>query len=90
MKALELAPNLRYPDLFVVRRARKDHRCRTMMKGGEEVRGWDGGRLPHDHTPVIRRGDPYVEYMGESAAYESGSRYCSGCSRAAGLAREVA
>ena len=30
-------------------------------------------------TAVIRRGDAYVEYVGEAGGYSSGTRYCLAC-----------
>jgi hypothetical protein len=48
-------------------------------------RSWDGGPAPVDHTPTIESGALYVEYFGESPAYQAGKRYCRGCAIAAGI-----
>ena len=68
---------------MVLRTARKAHHCCTARKG--TVRGWDGGPFPPEHTGQILPGEQYVEYFGESAAYQSGFRYCGACAKAAGL-----
>lgn len=89
MKALA-GPKLRAEfGEMVIRRARKQHRCRTMGSYSrherERLRGWDGGPVPAEHSGTIAVGESYVEYLGESPPYESGVRYCYACSVAAGL-----
>lgn len=78
---LTLTP--RAQDLMVLRTTRKGHCCATWH---DCVRDWDHGPLPPEHTPEIAPRNQYVEYLGESAAYASGQRYCAACAIAAGLA----
>lgn len=52
---------------------------------GPELRHWDHGELPGDHTSIIKRGEQYVENMNESAPFQSGARYCVACALAAGI-----
>lgn len=48
----------------------------------------DGARRParaEDCPGTIAPGDRYVEYLGEAAAYQSGSRHCRACAETFGL-----
>jgi hypothetical protein len=62
---------------LVLRTARKPHRCEhfTLITDAPVDRT---GRTPRSYceTP-IRPGDRYLEYLGESHAYQSGSAYCA-------------
>jgi hypothetical protein len=62
-------------DEVIVRIARKDHRC----SGGH-----DGHQRTNCGKP-IGNGSVYIEYLGESAAYESGYRYHVDCALQQGL-----
>jgi hypothetical protein len=61
------------PDGFFWRTARKEHKC----KGD--------GSTSHRHAAncplVIRAGEDYVEYYGDTPAYQSGSRITVPCFR---------
>jgi hypothetical protein len=63
-------------DGLVIRKARKPHRCDHWERDeGEPDRM---GVLPRRYcdTP-IRPGDTYLEYLGESPAFQSGYAYCA-------------
>lgn len=75
-------------DSFRLRTARKPWRCYTVVRGGVEVRPWDHGALPAGHGP-IPVGARHVEYLGETAAFQSGDRYCLACATAAGLVEDA-
>jgi len=62
----------------IFRRARKDHRC----DGGHDGKQRTACTLP------IRKGDSYIEYLGESPAFASGNRYHYLCAMQQGLIEE--
>jgi hypothetical protein len=68
----------------IERTARKRHTCYTHhvieARGARNVPAPDWAIATHTAcSHVIEPGERYLEYMGESYAYESGSRYCAGC-----------
>lgn len=63
----------------VIRRARKNHICHG---------GHNGERQVHCPDP-IRSGTNYVEYYGESYAYQSGARYHPQCAEQQGLVERL-
>lgn len=71
-------------DDCIERVARKTHVCEThgiwesRMARKEEVPGWVKQTWPAC-SQTINPGDHYVECKSEARAFESGSRYCSGC-----------
>src|SRR5574341_2334252 len=74
-------PKLTTGNTFVLRRARKAHRCKTHGL----LRSWDHEPLPPNRMDIIPPTALYVEYLGETPAYQSGQRYCFACALAAGL-----
>lgn len=52
-------------------------------------RRWDGGPVPDGCNRRITAGSHYVEYFGETPAFQSGYRFCAECAIAAGLARKA-
>jgi hypothetical protein len=88
----------RYDDgTVVVRRARKDWVCCGRLHGP------DGRYMREPNvTPVgtfgtrwvrclaaLPKGSTYVEWLGDSAPYEAGARYCFRCAQAEGLLETV-
>lgn len=69
-------PDCPWPELLVIRVARKAHEC--CNRHGPTSR-WNGEPVPESHTDTILPGEVYVEYVGEAAAYQAGTRYCRGC-----------
>lgn len=70
-------------DDCVERTARKAHHCHTFDMCREDgssrkIPLWAAVSIDGCRS-VIGVGEKYVEYVGESHAYESGKRYCSGC-----------
>lgn len=63
-----------------MRKARKEHRCfgRHMPGQGTFLCG----------SPIFK-GSQYVEYVGESAAYQSGKRFHVDCARTQGLVTDA-
>lgn len=61
----------------IIRTARKAWRCdcHSIAHHGLNDKG-DFGRFCEN---VIQPGDSYPEYLGESAAFQSGKRYCPDC-----------
>jgi hypothetical protein len=59
----------------IFRTARKQYRC-----------AGNGGARPHSDgcTSLIRPGDSYIEYVGETPAYQRGSTVCLPCALAFG------
>lgn len=59
---------------IIIRKARKDWRC------------WGDGASKANHAPgcstQILKGQKYVEYVGETPAYQSGSRHSMACAAA--------
>jgi len=94
-----LAHRLHYPESMEptsgdvrIRHARKPWSCVARLRDAE-------GRCRRDPPPAgpyvrcraeIPVGAVYVEYLGESAPYESGARYCVACAKAEGLIKESA
>jgi hypothetical protein len=79
-------------DCTVVRRARKPWACVGRPRDAEgrplrePIPGDTTGRTRYVRCGVeIPVGALYVEYLGESALYESGARYCVPCARGEGL-----
>lgn len=67
-----------------VKRARRAYPCKATnwsIGRWREGRGWDGGRVPPDHTPEIAPGALYVQWQ----QYGEPQRCCEPCARAAGL-----
>lgn len=50
------------------------------------VHRWDHKPIPEKHTPMIAKGEQYVEEFGETPAFQSGNRYCRACAIVAGMA----
>jgi len=69
-------------DGVVIRRARKAHHC-----NGDYDRC--GKRRVRCAGGEIRRGELYVEWLGESGVYQSGARYHLGCAVNQGLVMVV-
>lgn len=72
---------------LVLRTAAKEHRCIC----ADEERS-NGSKNPNHRVEcrgTIRRGEQYVENLGESAGYSSGSRYCRACAPGAWGPRAV-
>jgi hypothetical protein len=63
----------------IVRRARKDWMC---FGGHDGMKRTKCGK-------IIRKGDTYVEYVGETDAYSSGARYHVVCAQQQGLLEAV-
>jgi len=64
----------------IVRKARKQHHC----SGGH-----NGETRLACHKPILK-GDTYIEYLGESPAFQSGYRYHVECALQQGLLQKVA
>ena len=75
--SIALTDQAKLEGYLLVRRAAKKRRCFVAdffaRSGSEKWRPAEGC------TPVIDKGDIYLEYLGEAAAYESGTRYCAAC-----------
>lgn len=73
-----------------LRTARKQYRCCAPLRdeNGRWIRRQQGAmpvQVPVRCHAEIRRGDRYVEYVGETPLYQSGDRYCLACARSEGL-----
>ena len=81
-QTFEIAPNM--ADVTLWRTARVEHRCagRTYVAGRAQ-RNTDG-KFIRCGKP-IPAGSRYVEYLGETPAYESGVRYHVECAEREGL-----
>lgn len=70
------------PSLF--RTARKEHFCDSFELAERPTP--NGARTERISCPTpIRVGERYVEYLGESAAYQSGQRYHRDCAKRGGV-----
>ena len=71
--SIALTDQAKLEGYLLVRRAAKKRRCFVAdffaRSGSEKWRPAEGC------TPVIDKGDIYLEYLGEAAAYESGTRF---------------
>ena len=63
----------------IVRRARKAHHC---------AGGHDGQKHTYCGRPIAK-GMVYIEYLGESPAFQSGARYHSECAAQQGLLERI-
>lgn len=55
-------------------------------KARREYQCTGDGALPSHHakncTPKIKPGEPYLEYVGETFPFQSGTRHCMACANA--------
>ena len=78
----------KWPELFVVRKARNAHACERGPRNLGDVRHWDHGPVPGACTGSIKPSEQYVEYEGGAPPYHQGPRYCRHCAIAAGIATD--
>lgn len=70
------------PSLF--RTARKQHRCDSFELAERPAPGGPRTERVSCPTPILV-GEQYVEYLGESAAFQSGQRYHRDCAKRGGV-----
>lgn len=56
-----------YIENTFIRKARKEYLCQG------------SGSALHSCSNIINKGDTYLEYVGERALYQSGTRHCMEC-----------
>jgi hypothetical protein len=67
----------------IIRTARKEWRCDCHLSYHDHPGDQPFGTAGHEHgrwcPNVIRPGDRYPEYLGETPAFQSGHRFCPDC-----------